>query len=64
MASTSMYSTARTNQDEIINALIKALKDNSGIPKTLGFSHNACHTAENSRNIFKNTRPLIIDSGA
>ena len=64
MTSTSMYSTARTNQDEIINALIKALKDNSGIPKTLGYSHNACHTAENSRNIFKNTRPLIIDSGA
>ena len=52
MTSTSMYSTARTNQDETIrrsdlDALIKALKENSGIPKTLGFSHNACHTAEN-----------------
>ncbi|KAF8084316.1 hypothetical protein N665_0724s0003 [Sinapis alba] len=45
MASTSVYSNARTNQDETIeksdlDALIKALKENSGNPRNLGFSLN------------------------
>ena len=68
MASTSMYTTARTNQDETIkrsdlDALIKALKE-SGIPKTLGISLNASHMAGSSMNVLKSTRPLVIDSGA
>lgn len=59
MASKSVYSTARTNQEKTIkisdmDALVKALKENYGIPKTLG----------SSMIVLKTFRPLIIDYGA
>ena len=65
MASTPVYNTARTNQDETIkrsdlDALIKALKE-FGISKTFGISLNTFHTANSSMDTVKSTRPLVID---
>lgn len=61
MASTSAYTTPRTNLD--LETLIKALKE-SGISRTLGISLNASHTAGDILNVSKSAKPLVIDSGA